>query len=251
MSGRALGVVLLSLLAAGCMPKQPVTGAGGKRARLIPCRRVVGKINIDGKLNEPAWDRAYVLDEFRIPPEARKPRRPSSAQLLWDDQFLYLGVVMEDFDIYGLKKDRDSRTWEDDVVELFIKPSDVDPPYYEIHVTPNGTVLDLLFGRRGAAGSIDRWKGWDSKIKTAISVSGTVNNWRDKDKGWILEAAIPLSAFASTTPKPQLGDRWWFAVCRYNYSVYLEEGRELSSSAPLSVLDFHRFEDYDILDFAE
>ncbi|HPD16321.1 MAG TPA: carbohydrate-binding family 9-like protein [Planctomycetota bacterium] len=250
MQGRAVGTAIACLLLAGCLPKAPAPGEGSRQARIIPCRRAAGKIAIDGKLNDPAWDRAYVLDDFRIPPEGRKPRHPSSAQLLWDDEFLYLGVVMEDFDLLALKKERDAWLWEDDVVELFVKPSDVEPAYYEIEINPLGTVLDLLIGRRLAAGSIDRWKDWDSRIQVAISVSGTVNNWKDKDKGWIVEAAIPLSAF-TPTPKPQLGDRWRFAVCRYDYSVYLEAGQELSSSARLSALDFHRFEDYDILEFAE
>ncbi|HUT36808.1 MAG TPA: carbohydrate-binding family 9-like protein [Planctomycetota bacterium] len=246
---RVLGVAVVGLLAAGCFPGAPKATTG--RARIVPCRRVVGKITIDGKLDESAWERAYALDDFRIPPDGKKPRHPSSAQLLWDNECLYLAMVMEDFDIFAIKKDRDSWTWEDDVAELFLKPSDVEPAYYEIHVTPLGTVLDLLIGRRGAAGSLDRWKDWDSGIKAAVAISGTLNSWKDRDKGWIVEAAIPWTAFAGTAPRPQLGDRWRFAVCRYDYSVYLEEGKELTSSAPLSVLDFHHYEDFDILDFSE
>ena len=108
MQGRAVGTAIACLLLAGCLPKAPAPGEGSRQARIIPCRRAAGKIAIDGKLNDPAWDRAYVLDDFRIPPEGRKPRHPSSAQLLWDDEFLYLGVVMEDFDLLALKKERDA-----------------------------------------------------------------------------------------------------------------------------------------------
>ncbi len=245
----AFGLVLAGLALAGCFPGAPAKKV--TKPRTIPCRRAVGKIEIDGKLNEPAWERAYALDDFRIPPDGKKPRHPSSAQLLWDDQFLYLGMVMEDFDIFAIKKERDSWLWEDDVVELFLKPSEVEPAYYEIEINPLGTILDLLIARRGAAGNLDRWKAWDSGIKVAIAISGTLNNWKDRDKGWILEAAIPWTAFAGTAPRPQLGDRWRFAVCRYDYSAYLEEGKELTSSAPLKVLDFHHYEDYDILEFSE
>jgi len=249
MKSKAGGVALAALVLAGCMPAAPATTRA--KPRIIPCRRAVGKITIDGKLNELAWERAYAIEDFRIPPTGAKPRHPSSAKLLWDDQFLYLAVVMEDLDLFALKKERDSWTWEDDVVELFLKPSEARPPYYEIHITPAGTVLDLCFGRRNAAGSIDRWKDWDSGIKVAVALNGTLNNWRDEDNGWIVEAAIPLAAFAGTTPRPQLGEQWRFAVCRYDYSVYLDEGKELTSSAPLTVLDFHHYEDFDILEFAE
>lgn len=251
MRSRMFGVVLGCLLVAGCMPKQPATGGGGRQARIFPCRRAVGKIAIDGKLNEPAWDRALAIDDFRIPPDGAKPRHPSSAQFLWDDECLYLGVVMEDFDLLALKKERDSWLWEDDVCELFLKPSDVEPVYFEIEINPLGAILDLLIGRRLAAGHLDRWKDWNPDIRVAVAVSGTINNWKDRDKGWIVEAAIPWTAFTGAAPKPQLGDRWRFAVCRYDYSVYLEAGQELTSSARLSVLDFHHFEDYDFLEFAE
>ncbi len=245
----ALWVALVATMAAGCFPGAP--RAKVAKARIVPCRRAVGKINVDAKLDESAWERAYVLDDFRIPPDGKKPRHPSCAQLLWDDENLYLAMVMEDFDVFGIKKERDSWTWEDDVAELFLKPSDVEPAYYEIEVNPLGTVLDLLFGRRLAAGSMDRWKDWDCGAKIAVAISGTLNNWKDRDKGWILEMAVPWKAFAGTAPRPQLGDRWRFAVCRYDYSVHLDEGKELTSSAPLSVLDFHQFEDYDILEFSE
>jgi hypothetical protein len=248
MRRRALALGILGLVACGCFPGGGAPAKG--RARVIPCRRATSKIVIDGKLDEAAWENARPVDDFAIPPTGAKPRHPTSARLLWDDQFLYLGVVMEDFDVTAVKKDHDAWLWEDDVCELFLKPSTVDHHYYELQVTPLGTTLDLLIPRRGA-GTFDRWKTWESGIKAAIAISGTLNDWHDQDKGWVVEAAIPLAAFAPDTHKPQLGDHWRFAVCRYDYSVYLDEGRELSSSARLSKLNFHWFEDYDILEFSE
>jgi len=248
MKHTGVAVAVLGLLLAGCFPwkSEPKKQA----ARLVPCHRATSRITIDGKLDEPAWSRAYLVETFTVPPNGARPIRPTSARLLWDDDNLYLAVVMEDFDITAVKKEHDANTWEDDVCELFVKPSETSPAYYEIHVTPLGTVLDLLFGRRGA-GTLDRWKPWESDIKAAIAISGTLNNWEDKDKGWVVEAAIPLKSFTRTTPKPQLGDRWRFAVCRYNYSVYLESGLECTSSAALSQTSFHHYEDYDFLEFAE
>jgi len=84
-----------------------------------------------------------------------------------------------------------------------------------------------------------------------VRLVGTLNDWRDRDHGWVVEAAIPLKALSAVNPKPQLGDRWRFAICRYNYSVYLDGGRELSSSARLAEPDFHRYEDFDYLEFGE
>lgn len=217
---------------------------------MVPCRRARGPITVDGKLDEPAWKSAHTIEHFAIPITHRNPKQPTSARLLWDDDTLYLAVVMADADVYAMKKKHDSFTWEDDVVEIFLKPSGLKHPYYEIHVNPIGTTLDLGFGRRGA-GTIDRWTPWESGLKAAVHVGGSLNNWQDTDSGWVVEASIPLKAFTATTPKPQLGDRWLFAVCRYNYSVYMENGLELSSSARLTTGNYHQFEDYDLLEFVE
>ena len=66
----------------------------------------------------------------------------------------------------------------------------------------------------------------------------------------MVEAAIPLEAFVKDAPKPQLGDRWRFAVCRYDYSVYLERV-EQASTARLPRIDFHLHEHFDYLEFVE
>jgi len=240
MLGVVLGVVLM-----GCGPRAEKADT----ARLFPCRRAVGKITIDGKLDEPAWERAYLLDDFRLPVSLERPESATSARVLWDDEYLYFAMVMEDLDVTAVKKEHDSYTWEDDVAELFLKPSDAEHPYYELQVNALNTSLDLNIARRGA-GTFDRWKPWVSGIRSAVVVKGTLNHWKDKDKGWMVEAAVPLKSFLGTTRKPQLGDRWRFAFCRYDYSVYLE-AKELSSSARLPVGSFHHFEGYDWLEFAE
>lgn len=243
---RILLAVLAAAALAGCVPKKQGAGQTG---RLFQCRRAKGKITIDGKLDEPSWETAQYLDDFRLPVSHEKPASRSAARFLWDDEHLYLAVVMQDLDVYAAHKEHDSRTWEDDVAEVFLKPSDHAHCYYEIHINPLNTTLDLLIPRRGA-GSLGRFTPWESGIQSAVMVKGTLNNWRDRDKGWLVEAAIPLKAFAKDTPKPQLGDRWRFAVCRYDYSVYLEAA-ELSSTARLTRSSFHRHEDYDYIEFVE
>ncbi|MFC1805775.1 carbohydrate-binding family 9-like protein [Planctomycetota bacterium] len=241
LTGLLLGIVL-----AGCVPKKPKTGETG---RLFQCRRARGTITLDGKLDEPSWDQAQYLDGFVVPGSHAKPKSVSAARFLWDDENLYFAMVMEDLDVYGAHKEHDSATWEDDVAEVFLKPRDGAHYYYEIHVNPLNTTLDLLIPRRGS-GTLGRFTPWESGMRSAVLIKGTLNNWRDRDKGWIVEAAIPLKAFAPDTPKPQLGDRWRFAVCRYDYSVYLD-GHEKSSTARLATANFHRHEDYDYVEFAE
>src|SRR5205823_3225088 len=62
---------------------------------------------------------------------------------------------------------------------------------------------------------------------------------------------IPWTDFLRTGGRPERGERWKFALCRYDYSVDFE-GPELSTCAPLkghAVPDFHRFEEYATLRF--
>ena len=69
-----------------------------------------------------------------------------------------------------------------------------------------------------------------------------------RSKGWTVEGRIPWTAFKATGGKPEPGAKWKFALCRYDYSATLERP-ELSSSAPLTEPDFHRYEDYGELEF--
>ena len=82
----------------------------------------------------------------------------------------------------------------------------------------------------------------------AVRLQGTLNKWDDRDKGWTVEGRIPWSAFKATGGRPKPGDKWRFALCRYDYSKDFDRP-ELSSTAPLTQPDFHRYEDYGVLTF--
>ena len=217
---------------------------------VYPCYKICDIINIDGLLKEESWEKAPSVRAFYNPVSKKEAVGKTSARMLWDDKYLYIGAELQDKDIYGFHKEHDSTTWEDDVFEIFIKPRDDSPHYYEFHVTPRNTTLDMLIVRRGAAAGTKRWSIFESGMITAVKINGTLNNWKDEDQNWSVEIAIPLSAFNDTTSLPRVNDRWKFALCRYDYSVYLEKGVELSSSAYLSAVNFHLFKDYDTLYFS-
>src|SRR5262249_35797642 len=85
-------------------------------------------------------------------------------------------------------------------------------------------------------------------MESAVKLQGTLNKWDDKDTGWSVEGRIPWSAFKLAGGKPEPGTRWHFALCRYDYSVAFDQP-ELSSTAPLTQSNFHRYEDYTELIF--
>ena len=209
--------------------------------------RAGGVVAIDGRLDEAAWKNAEPLTAFAVFWQKRAAKTATKARLLWDDDNLYFSAEMQDDDLFALTKNRNGMTWEDDVFELFFKPS-AKPAYYEFQVNALNTHLELFLPSRGAGG----YRRFASRTKlgmeSAVKLSGTLNRHEDRDRGWTVEGRLPWSAFAATGGRPKTGDRWKFALCRYDYSAYLE-APELSSTAPLTRPDFHHYEDYGELVF--
>lgn len=213
------------------------------------CRWTAGPIQLDGRLDEDAWGKAQRIDSFVVGWQGQRPARTSTAaRLLWDDKYLYFAAEMEDADLYADVKEADGDTWHNDVFELFFKPSDEQRGYYEFEISPANTPLDMFLPSRGSGG-YHRWaKAAVFHMETAVALRGTLNEWRDTDQGWTVEGRLPWTDFTPTGGKPQAGEAWRFALCRYDYSVEFE-APELSSTAPLKRPDFHHYEDYTLLRF--
>jgi hypothetical protein len=217
--------------------------------RKAECRRAKNPIRVNGVLDEIAWEDAQELKDFAVFWQKRRPATRTTARLLWDNSYLYFSAEMEDADLFALTKVHNGMTWEDDVFELFFKPSAKKPAYYEFQVNALNTQLELYLPSRGAGGYRRFAALTKLGTESAVRLNGTLNKYDDKDKGWVVEGRIPWTAFKETGGRPKPGEVWKFALCRYDYSVYLERP-ELSSTAPLTQPDFHRYEDYSELTFA-
>jgi hypothetical protein len=227
-------------------PEQPKPPA----AKVVECRWLMGQLHFDGVINETSWTLADPI-EFRVPWENRAAKTATKARLLWDKNYLYFCAEMEDNDIYADNEQPNGRLWENDVFELFFKPSAKSLAYYEFQVNAANTPLQMFLPSRGAGG-YNRFAPLvdDFHIESAVKFHGTLNDWTDKDTGWNVEGRISWEAFKPTGGRPKPGDRWQFALCRYDYSATFDQP-ERSTSAPLKVADFHRYEDYQELVFVE
>ena len=215
------------------------------------CRWTETPIKITGKGTDPAWKHAQAIDHFYLPwlgDKARPAKTKTKAKLLWDREFLYFFADMEDTDLYADIKEHDGMLWNNDVFELFFKPSDDKPGYYEFQVNAAGAVLDMFIPRRNAGGYQRFIKDGKFHIDAKVNLRGTLNKWTDKDDGWSVEGKIPWTDFLRTGGRPKEDEKWKFALCRYDYSVDFE-GPELSTCAPLTKSNFHAFEDYATLTF--
>src|SRR5437773_2659851 len=216
--------------------------------RSAECRWTGTPIKIDGQADEEAWSKAQVLQNFVAYWAKRKPKTGTKARLLWDDKYLYFTADMEDTDLYADIKERNGMTWTNDVFELFFKPKQDRLVYYEFQVNAANTPLELFFPSRGSGGYQRFAPLTRLGMESAVKLDGTLNNWEDQDKGWTVEGRIPWTAFAATGGKPKPGDKWRFSLCRYDYSAAFDHP-ELSSTSPLTVSDFHRYEDFGELTF--
>jgi len=212
----------------------------------VPCRYTPGPVKIDGRLEDAAWQKADNL-LFYVPVANETPISKTEARILWDDNYFYVGFKAYDRDIWSYLEDRDSNTCSEDVLEVFFKPYADKEPYFNFEINALGTVYDAYNLVRGAGGQDQhRWRAWDCKgLKTGIFIKGTLNDPAIEDEYWQLEVAVPFASLPlleGNAPKP--GDKWMFHLARYDYSIYLPKGMELSSCTQMSACNFHRWEDW-------
>ncbi len=216
-------------------------------------------VNVDGRLDEEMWKKtpAYVMKHSRnawdnSPKAVRKFFRNGVVgagyiRLLWDEAYLYIGVEFFDDDIVAEgKADEEPHFLLGDVAEVFIKPLNK-PWYWELYVTPRGHKTSYFYKYPG--------RGWMpgfqtlgalTKMRTAASVIGTLNDLRDKDRKWTAEIAIPIGQIDEAGEKLSPEVPWLIFFGRYNYSYYLPVPEH--SSFPYQERgNYHFFDDYGIL----
>jgi hypothetical protein len=103
-----------------------------------------------------------------------------------------------------------------------------------VQVSPHNVIFDAYFPARRQG--MDT--GWDSGMKTAVKVRGTVDNPSDRDERWTAELQIPFARLAEVPNRPpKQGDRWRFNLYRLEH---LDRSRvEGQSFSPTFEGDFH------------
>jgi len=161
--------------------------------------------------------------------------------MLWDDQYLYIGAVLEDPHVWATLTKRDSVIFNDNDFEVFIDPDGDTHEYFELEMNALGTEWDLLIPypyRDGGHGV----NAWDIKeLETAVHVAGTLNDPRDTDEGWAVEIAIPFAVLAECARMPcppNPGDTWRINFSRVQWqhvvtAGHYEKTRQFKSEKPL------------------
>lgn len=196
------------------------------------CYRAETPLTIDGRLDEPSWKHAPRTGDFTDIEGALKPG-PSlwtEVRMLWDQQYLYIGAYLEEFDLWATLTERDAVLFQDNDFEVFIYP-DGDGWYYaELEINALNTLWDLLlFSPYHLASGIPFTNNWDLRgIQTAVHLEGALNQLPDgMDSCWTVEMAIPLQALAElTTGKslPAAGTQWRVNFSRVQWKLDVVNG---------------------------
>jgi hypothetical protein len=182
------------------------------------CLRTTEPITVDGRLDEPVWERAKWSETFGMIHDGSPTPLETRVALLWDDQYLYAAYRVEDPDIRAsMTGFNDHIYFNDEDVELFFEGEGY---YYEIGLNALNTSYqirwtwveplvreqrfseleelfkapDFLYYVARDGERIGRHADLNYQLpgcKHAVFIDGTINCPEVKDKGWTVEIALP------------------------------------------------------------
>lgn len=256
----ALAMLLLTLhIAAGLDAAAAETTKPAASQSKFPCPedeiqrytayRVREPIKIDGRLDEPAWQRAPRSARFVDILSGKPVVHDTRVSLLWDDENLYLAYRVEEPLVHAKYTNHNDPIYYDNDVELFIAGRDA---YYEFEINAFNTSYEVFFiwadaYERGAfegvaefqrssltpfngvgftnhprGGRLGNFKWSYPGKQTAVFIDGTVNQDSDRDRGWTVELAFPwkglhwLAKADNRSLPPRDGDTWRMDFSRFN-----------------------------------
>lgn len=184
-----------------------VTAAGLAAADLppqvsVPERR--GAIVVDGNIDEAAWGNAAVITLQKSADNedqsALFQNKAAAVKLLWDAQYLYLGITVDDGEIKPMGKHHDDPVFRGDAFEIFIDPAADRRQHFEIQINADNATADVNYLYTGgptetdAAGFLPDWSNqWDDKsynLKDFKHAAARRYDAGGKLLGWSAELAI-------------------------------------------------------------
>jgi len=211
--------------------------------------RVNEPIRVDGKLDEPVWQRAPQSPRFVDILSGARTLHGTHAMVVWDATNLYVAYRVEEPLVHAKFTQHNDPIYYDNDVEFFIAGRDA---YYEFEINAFNTSYEVFFiwndayekggfsqaaefarprlqpfngvgfqnhPRGGRLGNFN----WSFPGKqTAVHIDGTVNKDDDRDRGWTVELAFPWQglawlAKAENRPLPPAeGDEWRMDFSRFN-----------------------------------
>jgi len=217
-------------------------------------RRTTTISDLDGDWENLAWQHAHVAEIANFRPESSAHRPRARARVLYDEQALYGGFVVEDCFVRCVHEGFQAAVCRDSCVEFFFKPH-VGPGYFNFEFNCGGAflayyVLDCRrVGDEGLAHveplSVEQcrqvkvWHSLPSRIEPEIATPVQ----------WTVQFAIPLAILEDYTgPFDGLKGKQWtgnFYKCGDETSH-----PHWASWVPVDELNFHLPQCFQTLNFA-
>jgi hypothetical protein len=184
---------------------------------------------VDGELNDAVWSNVPWTDDFTDIEGDKQPvpYYKTRCKMVWDKDYLYVAAVIKDPDVWAYVKNHDEVVFQDDDFEIFIDPLNTSHQYYEIEVNAINTIWDLFLPkayRNGGTGL----SSWESGVRSAVKVQGTVNRPGDKDQGWTVELAIPYDKL-NLKKSPEEGEFWRINFSRVQWGTTVNKGKYIKN----------------------
>jgi len=247
----AVGIAGVTALAEGTNAPASKFPCEPEKAAHYTAYRVHEKITIDGLLTEKSWKEAPRSPRFIDILTGKPTMYDTRAAVLWDDDNLYVGYWVEEPDVKATFTEYGSPIYYNNDVEVFIAGRD---SYYEFEINALNTIYEAFFiweeayDKAGFASAPElsrtnsrvtgfngvgftthprgrRLGSWAFRfpgLKTAVHVDGTLNDSKDKDKGWTVELCFPwkgmewLAKADGRALPPKEGDIWRIDFSRFN-----------------------------------
>ena len=205
------------------------------------CRKIDRDLVITGKADDALWHTAYVA-ELRDATTGMPGRFATVARLLYNERFLYISFQCKDDYPWGTFTDRDDPIYEEECVEAFLCPSGKTRQYYEINVSPRGTIFDaFILNGRPLGGDRVHFQGLKEftceGLEIKVFVDGKLN--QRGAEGWSAEYAIPFTSLPGADENPpRPGTEWRMNLFRID-APQRDRPEFYAWSIP-GAADFHR-----------
>src|SRR5262245_48401017 len=235
--------------------------------KVYVCYLAATPITIDGSLTDAAWEAAPWSDAFVDIEGDKQPKPPfrTRVKMLWDDEALYIAAELEEPHVWATLTEHDSVIFRDNDFEVFLDPDSDNHVYGELELNAHNTTWDLLLTKpyKDKGHALTAWE--ITGLKTAVKIDGTLNDPRDKDRGWTVEIKWPwaglkdLVEIKRTAVPPKDGDQWRINFSRVEWDTEIADGkyRKVKGKAehnwvwsPQGVIDMHRPERWGFLQFS-
>ena len=181
-------------------------------------------IELDGKLDDSAWQEVDFSDDFIDNANEVIPRFDTRMKIRWDDQFIYVGALMMEPQIWANYTEDDMVMYHDNDIEVFFDPNGCNCYYKEFEMNALNKTWMLSLNRPYSVGgnenSTRRFPddGWTMRplLECATYVEGEVNNPRLKNYFWSVEIKFPIDGilYNQTYNHPSTLTKFW----RINFS---------------------------------